>query len=61
MKNREQLAWALGFCDYSDETAAKCIADALAGILDDDDCSLAIIYGKDLKLLADWLGRESED
>lgn len=60
MTNREQLAWALGFCDYSDETASKCIADALAGILDEDDCSLAIIYGKDLKLLADWLGRESE-
>ena len=45
MTNREQLAWALGFCDYSDE----------------DDCSLAIIYGKDLKLLTDRLGRERED
>lgn len=61
MTNREQLAWALGFYDYSDEDAAICIANALSGIIDEDDCSLAIIYGKDLKLLADWLGQESED
>lgn len=59
--NREYLAAALSFSDYSDRDAARVIADFLVEITDEDDCSLAVIYGKDLDRLADALGEECAD
>ena len=32
MKNREQVAWALGFSDYDDREAARTISDMLDAI-----------------------------
>ncbi len=58
MTNREQLAWALGFSEYEDKEVADIIADRLMEITDEDDCSVAVICGKDKELLTEWLGKE---
>lgn len=61
MTNREQLAFALGFSEYEDKEVADIIADCLMGITDEDDCSVAVICGKDKELLTEWLGKECEE
>ena len=58
MTNREQLAWALGFSEYEDKEVADIIADRLMEITDEDDCSVAVICGKDKELLTEWLEKE---
>ena len=58
MTNREYLAHALQFSDYSNKDAARVIADFLTEVTDEDDCSIAVIYGQDLELLTEALGRE---
>lgn len=58
MTNREQLAWALDFSEYEDKEVADIIADRLMEITDEDDCSVAVICGKDKELLTEWLGKE---
>ena len=47
MTNREQLAWALGFSEYEDKEVADIISDSLMEIKDEDDCSVAVICGRD--------------
>lgn len=59
MTNREQLAASIGFSEYTDKEVAKHIADSLVSITDDEDCSIAVIYGNDLELLTEWLGKEA--
>ena len=61
MTNREQLAWALGYSEYEDKEVADIIADRLMEITDEDDCSVAVICGKDKELLTEWLGKESPE
>lgn len=60
MTNREQLAWALSYGEYSDGEIADIISDFLMGITDDDDCSIAVMLKDEKKLLAEWLGKECE-
>lgn len=61
MTNREQLAWALGFSEYEDKEVADIIADRLMEITDEDDCSVAVICGKDKELLTEWLEKECKE
>lgn len=60
MTNREALAFSLGFSEHSDEEVADIISDCLISITDDEDISVAVICGNDKRLLAEWLGKESE-
>lgn len=61
MTNREWLAWALNNSDYEDKEVADMISDCLMEITDEDDCSLAVIYGSEMELLTEWLGKECDD
>lgn len=61
MTNREQLAWTLGFSEYEDKEVADIIADRLMEITDEDDCSVAVICGRDKELLTEWLGKECKE
>lgn len=61
MTNREQLAWALGFSEYEDKEVADIIADRLMEITDEDDCSVAVICGREKELLTEWLGKECKE
>ena len=61
MANREWLAWALNFSDYHDKDIADMISDCLMEIKDEDDISLAFIYGSKKELLTEWLGKECDD
>lgn len=58
MTNREQLAWCLSFGDYSDSDVADIISDCLMAITDEDDRSIAVIFGDDKRQLEEWLGGE---
>lgn len=60
MTNREYLAWVLDFGEYENDDVAEIIADELESITDEDDCSLAVIYGDDKRRLAEWLGEEAQ-
>lgn len=60
MTNREWLAWLLGNTEYDDEYIATVISDYLMEITDEDDCSIAVICGKDRKLLIKWLGEKMD-
>ena len=59
MTNRERLAWALSYEEYSDGEIADIISDYLMEITDEDDCSIAVILGDEKKLLTEWLGGKS--
>lgn len=61
MTNREQLAWALGCSEYEDKEVADIISDSLMEITDEDDCSVAVIFGRDKELLTEWLGKECKE
>lgn len=61
MTNREQLAFAIGFSEYSDKDVADIISDTLMSITDEDDCSVAVICGNEKELLTEWLGKECEE
>lgn len=61
MTNREQLALALVCSEYEDKEVADIIADRLMEITDEDDCSVAVICGRDKELLTEWLGKESPE
>lgn len=60
MTNREWLAWLLGNTEYDDEYIATVISDYLMEITDEDDCSIAVICGKDRELLIKWLGEKMD-
>lgn len=53
MTNREHLAAALGFSEYEDKDVADIISDSLMEITDEDDCSVAVICGRDKELPPD--------
>lgn len=59
MTNRESLILLLE-SDFDDEAIADVISDELMSITDEDDISIAVIYGNDKRLLAEWLGKEWE-
>ena len=61
MTNRERLAFVLGFSEYGDKEVADFISDSLMEITDEDDCSVAVICGRDKELLTEWLGKECEE
>lgn len=61
MTNRERLAFVLGFSEYGDKEVADIIADSLMEITDEDDCSVAVICGRDKELLTEWLGKECKE
>ena len=43
------------------EWVADIISDSLMEITDEDDCSVAVICGRDKELLTEWLGKECEE
>lgn len=60
MTNRELLALAIANSEFTDKEVAEIISDRLMEITDEDDCSVAVICGKDRELLTEWLGKECE-
>ncbi len=59
MTNRERLAFAIAFTEYTDSEVADIISDCFMKITDDEDVSVAVICGKDKELLTEWLGKET--
>ena len=59
MTNRERLILLLE-SEFCDEDIADIISDELMNITDEDDISIAVIFGNDKRLLAEWLGKEWE-
>lgn len=60
MTNREWIVWLLGNTEYDDEYITTAISDYLMEITDEDDCSIAVICGKDRELLIKWLGEKMD-
>lgn len=60
MTNREQLAFCLSCGDYGNSDVAEIISDCLMAITDEDDCSIAVIFGDNRRRLEEWLGGESD-
>lgn len=54
MKNREQVAWALGFSEYDDREIARIISDML------DAANVAFMLQADRDRLEKWLGLDCD-